>query len=208
MAAGYNIGLLWKPLVEHSFGITYRSATSVDFKGHSTLTAPIALPAPLPQARESASATIDFPQQIVVGWSYHPSPNWNFEFNADWTDWDVLNTVTLHRVAGSDPMIFNYQSSFMFEWGATRFLKNGWSVSGGYIYSQSSVPVQFFSPAVPDADRHVLSAGFGKQYRWLRMDAAYQFGFSPEWSINNASPADGKYTFTSHALALSLGVAF
>ena len=34
--AGFNLGLLWHPWEQHFFGVTYRSATDMNYQGHAT----------------------------------------------------------------------------------------------------------------------------------------------------------------------------
>src|SRR5690606_10835171 len=109
-------------------------------------------------------------------YSFRPTPDWNFEFNIEWTDWDRLNAPTLHlSESASAPLVFNYESSFMYEFGVTRKFGNGWSVSAGYIYSENSVPNEAFSPLVPDSNRHVMSVGFGRKYDHFNWFLAYQW---------------------------------
>ncbi len=209
-AAGFNAGVLWHPLEQHSFGLTYRSATSMNFSGN--VRAYVPLPPPnYANFSTAATAKIDFPQQVVLGYSYRPTPKWNLEFDVDWTDWDSLNTVTLKPAIGAPTAIpFNYRSSFMYEWGVTRYFDNGYSLSGGYMFSENSVPEKWFSPGIPDSDRHVFSVGIGKQYKRIRWDAAYQFAYGPSRDISGSiNPGvSGSYTFLSNALALSVGLNF
>ena len=40
-----------------------------------------------------ATLRINFPQIVSAGISYRPSPHWNFEVDADWTDWNSVNTL-------------------------------------------------------------------------------------------------------------------
>lgn len=96
----------------------------------------------------------------------------------------------------------------MYEFGATRYFSNGYRVSAGYIYSQSSVPSGNFSPLVPDSDRHILSAGVGWQNQTYSWDFAYQFAYGPPRTISNGTVADGQYRFISHAITLSFGYHF
>ena len=77
---GYNVGIFWQPHPKHAFGVSYRSATTIDYSGH----------AEVPNYREHANARFRFPQNVIVGWSFRPTTNWNFEVNVDWTDWDAL----------------------------------------------------------------------------------------------------------------------
>jgi long-chain fatty acid transport protein len=206
-AAGFNAGVLWQPLEQHSFGLTYRSATSMNFSGDVSTS----IPAIGYSTRTDASAKIDFPQQVVLGYSFRPTPKWNLEFDVDWTDWDSLNTVDLKSATGATlkELPFNYQSSFMYEWGVTRYFENGYSLSGGYMFSENSVPDQWFSPGIPDSDRHIFSIGVGKQYKRIRWDAAYQFAYGPSRDVSSTTPGvSGSYTFLSNALALSVGINF
>jgi len=204
-AAGYTAGILWRPHPKHAFGVSYRSATRVDFEGHSSTT-----PSPPLPARQSASAEFDFPQNVIVGYSFRPTPDWNFEVNIDWTDWDSLNTVTLKQPSGNQPLPFNWRSSFFYEFGATRFFDGGWRVSAGYIFSENSVPESSFNPAVPDSDRHIFSLGAGRNYEHWRWDLAYQLAYGPSRDVTGTpfGLADGRYEFISHAINLSIGYAF
>ena len=34
---GYNVGLLWHPWTQHAFGVTYKSATDMNYEGHATV---------------------------------------------------------------------------------------------------------------------------------------------------------------------------
>lgn len=207
-AAGFNAGLLWKITEQVQVGLNYRSATTVNFKGHTELTAPV-------NARPPASAEWDFPQNVVAGISYRPTPNWNLEFNVDWTGWDRLNTVLVRQAPLPDaPIVLNWESSFYYEFGATRYLANGWSVSGGYIFNENSVPDANYNPIVADMDRHFWSVGFGHKGERFDFDIAYQFGWGPERTVTGSAAslagqtADGRYEFVSHALFITVGSRF
>ena len=111
------------------------------------------------------------------------------------------------------PLPFNWRSSFFYELGVTRYLENGFHVSGGYIYSENSVPDASFNPAVPDSDRHIFGLGVGQRCKQFHWDAAYQFAWGPSRTINNPpaaynAAANGSYEFFSHALSLTLGYTF
>jgi long-subunit fatty acid transport protein len=45
--------------------------------------------------RVRAETDVSFPLNAVFGISYRPTPKWNFEFDAGYTDWSTLNTVTI-----------------------------------------------------------------------------------------------------------------
>ncbi len=200
-AVGANAGVLWKPHPMHSFGIMYRSETQVTFDGSATTTLP-----GLGTLREPGNANFVFPQNIVFGYSFRPTPRWNIEFDADWTDWDRLNTVTLNKASGGVPLAFNWQSSFFYEFGVTYQFDAGFSASAGYIYSENSVPNSSFNPILPDSNRHIFSVGLGKKWSHFELDLAYQYAHGPARNVTNV--AAGTYQFDSHAISLSAGYRF
>jgi long-chain fatty acid transport protein len=215
-AYGFNGGIMWNPHKMHHFGISYRSATTMEFSGHTHLrTDPFTVATPFGPFRvagidreEDASTRFHFPQNIVVGYSFRPTENWNFEINVDWTDWDSLDTLNLRQASGDVALPFNWESSFFYEFGVTRKLPCNFSVSAGYIYSENSVPNESFNPIVPDSNRHIFSAGIGQRFEHFDWDLAYEFAYGPSRTIAQGSPADGTYQFRSHAITLSAGYRF
>jgi long-chain fatty acid transport protein len=156
-APGFNAGLLWAVHEKHHFGVSYRSATTVVFRGHTSvenLTPDI--PGLPPSGRQEASLELPFPQNATVAWSYRPTPAWNLEFDVQWTDWDHLNTATLKQPYGDLPQVFNWHSTFEFNWGVTHHFKNGYSVSAGYTLADtvpyrtphSTLPCPICAPTV------------------------------------------------------------
>jgi long-chain fatty acid transport protein len=203
---GYNVGLHWQITDRHAFGIVYRGASEMNFEGTSEANYPTTF-------SQGASAEFQFPQIITVGYSFRPTPRWNLEFNLDWTDWDSLDTVTFRQeVTGDVPRPFNWESSFMYMFGASYLFDGNWTVSGGYIYSENSVPDEWFNPGIPDSDRHVFSAGVSKRFDRLQLAAAFQYGYGPARTIANTTPpgllANGEYEFHSYSAVLSAGYRF
>jgi long-chain fatty acid transport protein len=206
-AVGATVGLLWKPHEQHSFGVSYRSPTVMNYDGTVTQ----------PGMSAQANTEFRFPQNVVAGYSFRPTPRWNIEFDVDWTDWSYLHTETLY--VGGQPaaaLNLNWQSSWVFEWGATYYFNKGYHASGGFIYSQNSVPDAAFNPTIPDSDRYVFTVGFGQSGKHLSWDLAYQFGYGPARTINNPgtppyyveATANGRYTYYSHDFSISVGYKF
>ncbi len=219
---GYNLGLLWKPHEKVAVGIMFRSTTTVNMEGHSESYNDVAIPAwgipASPTERVGAQAEMPFPLNAVFGISYRPTPAWNFEFNADYTDWSRLGTVTLHQdyrpalLPMQDiPINFQWEASWYYEFGMTRYLHDRWSVSAGYIFNENSVPDEYYLPVVADLDRHFFSVGAGYKGERLSFDVAYQFGYGPTRTVSGSTPsatgqsADGDYDFLSHAILVSFG---
>ena len=198
VAFGYNAGILWQPHPMWSFGVNYRSATTVNYEGTSQ-----AYPY---YPSTSSSASINFPQYVVGGISFRPTPKWNLEFDVDWTDWDSLKQIVFRNTSfGNVPLTLDYSSSFLYEFGVTRQLGNGYFGSVGYIYSENSSPDAHFSPLIPDANLQLGSIGFGhhgKRWDWA---AAYHFAYNGGRTVSNdVNPqADGTYRIFNNAFDIA-----
>jgi long-chain fatty acid transport protein len=224
---GFNLGILWRPHEKVSLGVSYRSATTLDLEGKTEFHNATAVPAfppsfpgvpSFPQQIVSADAAFPFPSILIAGVSFRPTPDWNIELNADYADWSRLGTVDIKQNQGFSTLIpqtvpveLNWNSSWYYEFGVTRYLGNGWSVSAGYIYNENSVPDDNYSPLVSDLNRHFLTAGTGYNGASISFDIAYQYGYGPERTVSGSEPSqagqtpDGDYEYRSHALAASIG---
>jgi long-chain fatty acid transport protein len=221
-SAGYNLGALYQPAQWVSFGATFRSSATVNLRGHSNFQEPptiqtTTLPAQMP---------LTFPLTVVLGVSVRPTPQWNLEFDANYTGWESFGTTTLSQ-DGTTPfgvnqditVNFGWRGSWIYEVGITRYFGKDWHVSAGYAFDQNSVPSQYYSPLAADMDRHFFSIGAGYQGKTIDFDVTYQFGYGPGNSAYNSLPsstagsfsgqtADGKYTFQSNTLLVSAGIHF
>jgi len=211
-----NVGLLWKPLEQLSFGASLHTGTKINLKGYtSAYNNQLGIPG-YPEFSTSASAQADFqfPLKAEAGFSYRPTPKWNLEFDVDYTDWNSMGTVNIqqaHGVPGLFPqniaLPLEWKSSWYYELGATRYFDNGWHVSAGYIFNQNAVPDANYNTVVADENRHFFSVGVGHKGKQLDFDVAYQFGYGPDRTVNGSvnPAANGTYGFFSHAVAVSVG---
>jgi len=219
-SVGYNLGLLWQPHEKVSIGASFRSTATFTMTGHTDFEQEFIIQ----PTRRSAQADFQFPLTAVFGISYRPAPKWNLEFDADYTDWSSFGTTTIHQAPPAPPwpvqpdidVILNWQVSWMYKFGVTRQLANGWHVSAGYVYNENSVPDDYYTPLVADLDRHFFSIGAGRKGKKLDFDVAYQFGYGPARTVTGSTPsstpgqisgqtADGTYDFISHALLVTVG---
>ncbi len=198
--AGFNAAILWHPLPEHSFGVTYRSATDMNYNGHVSFMG-------LPFPSQAAALNFHLPQTLAGGYSFRPTPKWNLEVDADWSDWSSLRNAPIQTgPVPAGTLAFNWKPSTIYELGATRYFGAGWRASAGYMYSENSSPDSFFNALIPDSDRHLFSVGLGKAGHHLSWDAAYQLGIGPSRSISgDTSPFyNGSYEFFSNALSFNI----
>jgi long-chain fatty acid transport protein len=158
---------------------------------------------------------------VGFGVSYRPTPQWNVEFDADFTDWSSVGTLTIQQSSSLPPLIqqdipitLDWEPSWLYELGVTHYFQNGWRVSAGYVFNENSVPNAHYTPLVADLERHFFSLGAGYKGKLFDFDVAYQFSYGPSHTVSGSAPsatgqtADGSYGFISHAVLLTLGIHF
>ncbi len=220
-APSYNLGALWQPHPKISLGATFRSSTTLQMEGHTEIQQqPI-----IARTERSAQAEFKFPLNAALGVSFRPTPKWNLEFNADYTDWSSFDTVTIEQAPPPFPVRRNvlvtleWQGSWMYSFGLTRYFDNRWHLSAGYTFNENSVPDAYYSPLAADLDRHFFAVGAGFKGKRYNFDIAYQFGYGPSRTVTGSTPsstpgrfvgqnADGTYDFLSHAVIATVGVHF
>ncbi len=202
---GANFGILFQPHPMWSFGVNYRSETDMTFSGKSMQTGP------LPESVYT-STKIDFPQTVVGGISFRPTPKWNLEFDLSWTEWSRVNSIDLpvgpYGFPASIPL--HYNDSFIYDFGVTRQLGKGYYASVGYIYSENSSPSSYFLPLIPDANLNLGNFGFGHKGKHLDWAIAYQFAYNGGRTVINDPPShnDGVYKTFNNAVNASVTVKF
>jgi long-chain fatty acid transport protein len=222
-SVGYNLGLRWQPIDQISIGATFRSTATVTLNGHTEFEQ---FSAGIPDTSLPANTDFRFPLTIVCGLSYRPTPKWNLEFDADYTDWSSFGAVTISQqgvppfpVQQDIPVTLDWQASWMYEFGVTRYFDNGWHASAGFVFNENSVPNAYYTPLAADLDRYFFSVGAGHKGRRFDFDLAYQFGYGPAHTVAGSTPssspglfagqnADGTYHFISHAVFVTAGLHF
>jgi long-chain fatty acid transport protein len=213
--------VLWQPIDQISFGATFRSSAMVKLDGQTQ----VEWQPNVPDTHQSAQTDFKFPLTAVFGISYRPTPKWNIEFDADYTDWSSFGSNSIHQatappnVSQDVSLILDWQPSWMYEFGVTRYFDNGWHASAGVVYNENSVPNAYYTPLAADMDRYFLSAGAGYKGKHFNFDIAYQFGYGPTHTVTGSKPsstpavstgqtANGNYDFISHAVSVSVGWRF
>lgn len=198
---GGKVGIRWQPHPKLALGVSYVTPTSLEFDGNSSFK-PVT-------GETDTEAKAPFPQYIIVGISYRPSPHWNIEIGADWTDWDALNTVNFNGTPfGNIPFALNWKSSWLAHSGVSYYFENHWWVAGGYFFSENSTTDPDFSALVPDTNLHVASLGFGRKGERWSWALSGQLVAGPKRTISNGGGMDGTYQFFNQCVNFSVAYRF
>jgi long-chain fatty acid transport protein len=195
-----NVGLLYKPLDNLSFGVTYRGRTKTKFEGttkllnaQSTITVmtgggPITVP--LNNTEVNASTEIDHPEQIQVGVRFLPIKQVSLEADVVWTHWAIIDgyTVQFDRPFLDAPLLGasnpgrtseyfarDWNNTTQFRFGAEWQVNDTFTLRGSYFYDPSPIPDETMDLQWPDADKHTFALGVGLNFGNFSIDGVVQY---------------------------------
>jgi len=218
---GYSLSTLIKPNDEHQFGLIYRSAIDLRYKGtanaidlHNNSTVASQKYEAIFGGKTYSTpfeADLRLPQIVTIGYSYRPNLKWRVNFDVDWTDWSAIETeyVTFPnesdatRLAILDALTRNnrdWKSTVSYQLGVEYFYNERFRLRSGVFFNPSPIADGNFDSSVPVNDVYGLTLGMGYDMTFKStLDLAFTGMYYPKKSIDNAYGAavgadlDGDY---------------
>ncbi|MBD1574260.1 transporter [Vibrio sp. S17_S38] len=196
---GWNVGTTYELDENNRWGFSYHASPEITAKGkmdgllHATGADELYVPLP------------DFAQ--FSGYNRFKGTRFALSYTVGWTDWSKFDKLTTN---GSPNTLekFEWQDTWSVAVGATYYLNQKWTLRTGYKFDQGAQD-QITTIAVPDSNRHWLSAGFS--YAPTK-DSSIDFGFTyllgvdvdAEQSYDNISSIEA----TTHTDAIITGIQY
>lgn len=185
-AWGFNLGLMWSPLENLRFGLSYRSKINHNADGDFTvdnlkLMGQSTTPEMVDQILEGhgtyatmlnaalgthdATATISTPAWLMATAAWDVNDLLSLYATFRWTDWSSFDTLDIHSSAlvttnGVKTVENHWQDTYLVSVGADLRFTNWWTFRAGIGYETSAVDDQKYRTAIiPDADRLWLALG-------------------------------------------------
>lgn len=219
IAWGFNVGLMWSPLDNLRFGLSYRSRINHNADGDFTVDNLRAGDRPVDPGAlgdigpivatalgtHDATATISTPAWLMATAAWDVNDLLSLYATFRWTDWssfDTLNikTSALDRIPGKNGVKTvenHWQDTYLVSVGADLRFTNWWTFRAGIGYETSAVDDPKYRTAIiPDADRLWLALGSSfKATENMQIDvsAAWLHGIGERnlWSSDGSNPAEG-----------------
>jgi long-subunit fatty acid transport protein len=223
-------GVLYRPLTNLQFGVSYKSPSRVYSSGTATGD-PYAQfgvsPGPL-AFRYDAQVRSIFPQEVSGGASWGFLPKWRVAVQVDWINWaDAFQTLPVSLKNGSNPTVnsvvgsssfqdnipLNWHNEAVYRVGLEYEVAENVALRAGYAYGGSPVPDSTLTPMTAAIMEHTLTAGVGYRLGCCQIDLAYQYDLPASRSVGASALASGEYAYSTtevsvHWLALTLGFHF
>ncbi|HEC32451.1 MAG TPA: hypothetical protein ENI41_08165 [Deltaproteobacteria bacterium] len=214
---GYNLGFLWKPRENLSFGIAYRSHIKVHQSGEAKLKY-IATPLqPFFGGRKfetDIDTDVDFPDLLNFGVAYLPVQNVTLSIEAEFGNWSRFDKQEIDfdkeiPAAGfTDCTIdLDWEDAWILKFGIEYRLKDSLAFRAGYVFVETPVPDRTLSPCNPDSKQHNFTIGMGYSSGKWTLDWFYCASFFKDRKVKNET-LTGEYENFIHYLGLSVGYRF
>ena len=229
---GYNLGILWKPRKDLSFGAAYRSEISLKLEGDANFLATtptglgaIGFPAsavfPYSRARATSavSSTVTLPDSLAMGVAWMPTDRLTLEFDAERTGWSSLKSLafkfdsTQFANFNGKPKPLEWKDVWAYKVGGQYALNKNLDLRAGYMYDKNPIPDSTLGPLLPDSDRHSFSIGQGIHNGNFSLDIAYMWTHFVDRTVNNQNATtllgeNGTFKSDVHLFGGSITVKF
>lgn len=171
IAWGWNIGLMWSPLDNLRFGLSYRSSVNHNADGDLTIDNAringIPITADMAGASEvygsmgvyDASATLATPAWAMATAAWDVNDLVSLYATFRWTDWSSFDELTIKSVTSST-ITNKWQDTYLFSVGTDLRFTNWWTFRAGIGYETSPIDnPEYRTAIIPDADRWWFALG-------------------------------------------------
>ena len=171
-AWGWNVGIMWSPLENLRFGLSYRSNVVHDAEGSLKVDnqylyiSSEARPVP-GSAKYDGFATVEAPAwaMATAAWDVNDLLSLYATFRwANWSSFDTLE-ITSSQPDMNDSIDNNWKDTYLFSMGADLRVNSFWTLRGGVGYETSPIKDPKTRTAIiPDANRWWFAVG--SSFKW------------------------------------------
>ncbi len=194
--------------------LVYRSPFTLAFKGEASLSN---VPPMLPPSLSDKAAfrtEIEFPTVITAGYAFDVTDRLTLAAEVEWIEFSRFKELPVQvgtlAASGLFPSVIPQQWKDVWTCGAAARWKctDTLNLNFSYRFLESPIPDSTLSPALPDADKHDVGAGFNWDTGRISISAAYTYSILENRNIKAAvNPAyPGRYDLDAHMVSASIGV--
>jgi long-chain fatty acid transport protein len=215
-ALAWNIGAQWRVSPGTTIGAAYHYQDKFEMRGNCDLDVtggPLAGFVADPTAHYS-KAEFDFrwPQSLGVGITHRVKDDHRLSADVKWIDWSsAFDEVTFKLSSGDnagynalargdsakDTVPLDWKDSYSFRLGYEYLFTMADTLRLGYLYNRNPIPDSTLVPVIPGILEHLVSAGYGRNWKKWTLDFAYQYSFGSRQSVGTSKIQGGDYDNSS-----------
>lgn len=203
---GYHLGTLFQLSEKTRIGLTYHSKVTFRLHGDSKFTGPLANDGVggLQESTHLSTATT-LPPTTTLSVFHTINPTWDVMGTIAYTQWSVLNNITLNNVAGIVNLASTntltvvvpegYRNTWNYSVGGNYHLNEQWLFRAGLGYDETPSNNTDRNLQLPDSDRIAVALGTHYQYsKAWSFDIGWTHFFAKSTNINHLSQVVGDQT--------------
>jgi long-chain fatty acid transport protein len=217
---GATFGVMVKPSEMFSVGVTYRTPTSIKFKGDTMIenldVLGQMLTLTVPDTSE-AETEVTWPMWVGVGVAFFPIDNLTITADFQYTQWSKIEKIDLAFAeqlwavflpADATAIDMSWEDSSQVRLGV-EYKLNKLALRGGFYFDPAPAPDMTMNVLLPSFDFTVITAGLGYALDGLKIDFAVEYLMGKDrnvpFLIDGVEPEQpGKYTMSIIAPTLSV----
>ncbi|MBR9925043.1 MAG: transporter [Gammaproteobacteria bacterium] len=177
-AWGYNLGVIYQPVPETTFGLTYRSKVDFNLEGSFAANSPVLDQLGVGTVTDTAALDLTTPETVNFSLTQQMSDKLKLMFGVSWARWSrfdqILVTGTERGVITNEQQ--NYSNAWAFSTGGEYQLTPTLALRAGVALDFTPTQDATRSVRIPSDDRRIFSIGAG----WsptpdLTLDVAYSY---------------------------------
>lgn len=160
-AWGFNVGMMWTPVDNLRFGLSYRSKVNHHAKGDFTVNnlrlGDMAITGP---TTNDAAASLSTPAWLMATAAWDVNDLLSLYATFRWTDWSSFKDLDINYSVGTKNVHNAWKDTYLVSLGADMRFYDWWTMRAGIGYETSAVDeAQYRTAIIPDADRLWLALG-------------------------------------------------
>ena len=199
--AGWTAGVNWQVLPTTRIGVSYNSEVKHDLKGKVDFDSAAEA---VSYVDQTATAEVITPEAIAFGISHDLNDQWTVMADAQWTNWNSIDTLTFNFSGDTNTVNPGVQdsSSDAYKWGSAWFGALGarykhdenWSFTGGLAFDETPIKTQYRNVRLPDSNRFWTSIGASYQVAdWASVSLGYTHVFANEARVDHSTSTLGSF---------------
>lgn len=177
-AWGYNLGVIYQPAPETTFGLTYRSKVDFNLEGSFAANSPVLDQLGIGTVTDTAALDLTTPETVNFSLTQEMSDKLKLMFGVSWARWSRFDQIL---VTGAERGEItneqqNYSNAWAFSTGGEYQLTPTVALRAGVALDFTPTQDETRSVRIPSDDRRIFSIGAG----WsptpdLTLDVAYSY---------------------------------
>ncbi|GGW64872.1 OmpP1/FadL family transporter [Vreelandella hamiltonii] len=177
-AWGYNLGVIYRPVPETTFGLTYRSKVEYTLEGDFTASSPVLDQLGIGTITDDASLDLTTPETVNFSLTQQMSDDLKLMFGASWARWSRFDQILVTGAERGE--VTNeqqrYSNAWAFSTGGEYQLTPALALRAGVTLDFTPTQDATRSVRIPSDDRRIFSIGAG----WsptpdMTLDFAYSY---------------------------------